>query len=312
MSTASKIRDINSKQKDMKKILSKLFVVGIAILLVTSCDDNYPVVYDESNIIIGLNTTVLTISEDEEGEFEIYLGGASGIEATNVTLQVSVDGIDNPAVEGVDFTLSTKNINLQVGTSTVTVIPINDEVFTGDRQFKISIAANSKNYPVAAENTILVTILEDDHPLSSWIGTYDVEALSTSAPGDFDETWTVTTVAGDVPMTLKATGIAFGNGSVVIKFNIDDNTVEIESGQNLGDIYAEEGGPFDGTVYYATDDITGNAGDYTDASFLAAAKAISMTGTFNDEGVIQINRMAIILDEYVYCWDVFDTTWTIR
>ena len=295
----------------MKKILSKLFIFGIAILLVTSCDDNYPVIYDDANIIIGLNTTVLTVNEDEEGEFTIYLGGISGTEATDVTLQVSVDGIDNPAVEGVDFTLSTKNINLSVGTSSVTVIPTNDEVFTGNRQFKVSIAGNSKNYTVAAQNTILVTIVEDDHPLSSWIGTYDVEALSTYEPGAL-ETWTVTTVAGDAPMTLKATGIAFGNGSVVIKFNIDDSTVEIESGQNLGDIYSDAGGPFAGSVYYATDDIIGDAGDYTDATFLAAAKAISMTGTFNDDGEIQINRMAIILDEYVYCWDVFNTTWTIR
>ena len=295
----------------MKKILSKLFIFGIAILLVTSCDDNYPVIYDDANIIIGLNTTVLTVNEDEEGEFTIYLGGISGTEATDVTLQVSVDGIDNPAVEGVDFTLSTKNINLSVGTSSVTVIPTNDEVFTGNRQFKVSIAGNSKNYTVAAQNTILVTIVEDDHPLSSWIGTYDVEALSTYEPGAL-ETWTVTTVAGDGPITLKATGIAFGNGSVFIKFNIDDSTVEIESGQNLGDIYSDDGGPFAGSVYYATDDIIGDAGDYTDATFLAAAKAISMTGTFNDDGEIQINRMAIILDEYVYCWDVFNTTWTIR
>lgn len=114
----------------MKKIFSKLFIFGVAILMMTSCDDSYPVIYDESNIIVGLNTTVLTLNEDAEGEFTIYLGGVTGTEATDVTLQVSVDGIDNPAVEGTDFTLSTKNINLPVGTASVSVIPANDDKFT--------------------------------------------------------------------------------------------------------------------------------------------------------------------------------------
>ena len=296
----------------MKKIISNLFILAVAMFMMTSCDDQYPVMFDESNIIVGLNTAVLTLNEDAEGEFTIYLGGVTGTEATDVTLQVSVDGIDNPAVEGTDFTLSTKNINLPVGTASVSVIPANDDKFTGNKQFKVSIAGNSKNYPVAAQNSILVTILEDEHPLTTWIGTYDVEAISTFVPGINDELWTVTTVEGDNQLELKATGISFGTEAVILKFNMDDKIVTIESGQDLGNIYEAYGGPFAGSVYYATDDIIRDAGNYTDASFLDEAKGISMTGTFTDNGVIQINRMAIVLDDYVYCWDVFNTTWTIR
>ncbi len=294
----------------MKKILSNLFIIAVTMFMVTSCDDNYPVMYDESNIIVGLSSTAFTVEENGTGTFTVYLGGVTGTEATDITLQVSVDGIDNPAIEGADFTLSTKNLNVAVGTAAITVNPVNNDIYGGNKQFRVSIAGNSKNYPMAVQNSMVVTIMDDEHPLKSWIGTYNVMAVSYYGPGANDEEWVVTTVAGDTPSTLKATGIAFGNEPVVIEFNTDDMTVEIESGQSLGDI-DEPDGPYAGSIYYATDDIIGDAGDYTDATFLSASKGLKMTGTFTNDGVITINRVAIILDDYVYCWDVFDTTWTL-
>jgi hypothetical protein len=296
----------------MKKIISNLFILAVAIFMMTSCDDKYPIMYDSSTVIVGMSKTTLSVRENATGSFTLYLGGITGTEATDVTLEVSVEGIAKPAIEGTDFTLSTKNLNVPVGVASVTFTPIDNDVYAGNKQVRISIASNSQNYETAVQNSILVTIVDDEHPLKPWIGTYDVVAVSYGSPGAWDEQWTVTTVGGDTPTTLKATGIAFGTGQVVIEFNTVDMTVEIESGQSLGDIYADAGGPYAGSIYYGTDDIIGDASNYTTASILTAAEGIKMTGTFTNDGIITINRVAIILSDYVYCWDVFDTQWTLR
>jgi len=296
----------------MKKIISNLLILAAAMVMVTSCDDKYPIIYDDANIIVGMNQTTLSVKENATGSFTVYLGGAEGTAATDVTLAISVDGIAKPAIEGTDYSISTKNVNVPVGLAAVTVTPINNEVYAGNKQFKVSITGNSKNYPMAAQQTVLVTIVDDEHPLKPWIGTYDVEAVSYSAPGAYDEAWVVTTTAGDTPTTLKASGIAFGTGSVVIEFNTDDMTVEIESGQELFDVYPDGGGPYAGSIYFGTDDLIDDASGYTTTSILTAAEGIKMTGTFTNEGVITIQKVAIILSDYVYCWDVFDTTWTLR
>lgn len=267
----------------MKKIISNLLILAAAMVMVTSCDDKYPIIFDDENIIVGMNQTTLSVKENATGSFTVYLGGAEGTAATDVTLAISVDGIAKPAIEGTDFTLSTKSVNVPVGVAAVTVTPINNEVYAGNKQFRVSIASNSKNYPMAAQQTILVTIVDDEHPLKPWIGTYDVEAVSYSAPGTYDEAWVVTTTAGDTPTTLKASGIAFGTGSVVIEFNTEDMTVEIESGQELFDVYPDDG-PYAGSIYFGTDDLIDDAGGYTTTSILTAAEGIKMTGTFTNEG----------------------------
>src|SRR5690606_2491523 len=124
---------LNSKM--MKKILSNLFIIAVTMFMVTSCDDNYPVMYDESNIIVGMSSTAFIVEENGTGTFTVYLGGVTGTEATDITLQVSVDGIDNPAIEGADFTLSTKNLNVAVGTAAITVNPVNNDIYGGNKQF---------------------------------------------------------------------------------------------------------------------------------------------------------------------------------
>lgn len=291
----------------MKKILSNLFILAVAMFMVTSCDDNYPVMYDESNIIVGMSGTVLSVKEDATGSFSLYLGGVTGTESTDVTLQVSVDGISKPAIEGTDFTLSTKSVNLAVGTASVTVTPVNNDIFTGNKQFRVSIASNSKNYDVAAQESILVTIVDDEHPLKTWIGSYTVAAVSYYEPGTYDEEWDVTAsaVASDVTK-LSLVGIAGSTTPVIATLNTTNMTIEITSPSDLGAIYGYDSG----SAYYATDEILAIASGYVTAGMLTAAESHKITGTIEADGTIKIDRMCIVLDDYVYAWDCFNTTWT--
>jgi len=291
----------------MKKIISNLLLLTVALFRVTSCDDNYPIIFDDSDVIVGMSTSTLSLREDGTGSFTIYLGGVEGTEATDVTLAVSVDGITRPAVEGTDFTLSTKNVNVQVGLASVTVTPVNNSIFTGNKQFRVTITGNSKNYSLTAQKSILVTIVDDEHPLKAWIGTYTVAAVSYGSPGEWDEEWTITTsaIASDVTK-LNVVGIAGSTTPVVATVNTTNMTIEMTSPSDLGAIYGYDSG----SVYYATDEILAIASGYLTAGLLNAASSHKITGTIEANGTIKIDRMCIILDDYVYAWDCFNTTWT--
>lgn len=210
-------------------------------------------------------------------------------------------------MEGQDYTLSTKNVNVPVGVTAVTVTPVDNDVYTGNKQFMVSIASNSKNYPMAVQQSTLVTIVDDEHPLKNWIGTYTVEAVSYGSPGSWDETWNVTTtaVASD-PTQLSITGISgAGSGPVIATFNTTDMTIELESVQNLGLAYGTDNGNV--AIYYATDEVLALAGDALTTAIIANAGKQKIVGTIEADGTIKIDRFALILTEYAWCWDTFVT-----
>ena len=281
-------------------------MLAVTLIMVTSCDDNYPIIYDDSNIVVGLSASSLSVKENATGSFNVYLGGVTGTEATDIVLEVSVEGIDKPAIEGTDFTLSSKNVNTPVGVKAVTVTPIDNSTFNGDKQFVVKIASNSKNYPVTPQDSIKITLVDDEHPLKAWIGTYTVAAVSYGDPGAWDEEWTVTTapVASDVTK-LTMTGIAGSSEAVVATLNTTTMTVTIVSPSSING-----GEGYDNTsVYYATDELLAIASGYVTTGMLSAASQ-PITGTIEADGTIKIDRMCIILDDYVYAWDCFNTTWT--
>ncbi len=300
----------------MKKIISNLLILAVAMIMVTSCDDTYPIVLDDSTVVIGMSKSTLSVQENGTGSFTVYLGGVTGTDATDVTLAVSVEGVTSPATEGTDYTLSTKNVNVPVGVAAVTVTPVDNDVFTGNKQFKVSIASNSKNYPMAAQQSIVVTIVDDEHPLKVWLGTYTVEALSYGNPGAWDEEWTVTTspVAGD-PTKLALLGISDGTKPAIATFDTEEMTITIETPQDLGEIYGYAD-PYWGEIYYGTDVLFGLVGgDWADPSdgILAANSGNKLTGTIEADGTIRIDKILPVLrystTDYV-CWDMFKTTWT--
>jgi len=303
----------------MKKIISNLFILTVTMLLVTSCDDKYPIIYDDSNIIVGMSSATLSVKEDATGSFTIYLGGATGTEATDVTIAISVDGIASPAVEGSDYTISSKTVNVPVGLAAVTVTPVNNSVFTGNKQFMVTITGNSKNYALAVQKTTLVTIVDDEHPLKVWIGTYTVAATSYFKPGAWDETWTVTTapVAGD-PTKLALLGLSEGTKPAIATLNTTTMTIEIATPQDLGLIYGSLGyaAPYWGEIYYGTDVLFGlvNKGWFEPSDgILAANSGNKLTGTIEANGTIKIDRIVPILrysDTDYQAWDMFNTTWT--
>lgn len=290
----------------MKNSIFKTLIMLIAILLVTACEDEN-IMVSKSLKLVGFNGSSVIIAENQTGNVSIFLGATSGKTLT-VTLEVSTEGISSPAVEGTDFTISTKTPELTTGDTEITITTVDNDQFTGDKSFDLVIVA-SENYQTAAENTIRVTISDDEHPLKNWLGTYSVAAASYGNPGAWDESWTVviSPVAGELNQ-VNLVGISNSADPIVATIDKDGLTITIESGQ----LYEAYGYGAEGCgLYYATDDILALAGDYVTSEMLQAAAAIDMEGTVAGDGsTIAIDRMAANLEAWTYIWDAFNTTWT--
>lgn len=282
----------------MKKILIKagLIIIVVQVLLI-SCEKD-TIMFDASMNLVGFSSTSLVIREDASGVAKIYLGAATGTESTTITLSVDTVGLGkNAAKEGTDFEVSTKSVAVSVGETEVTINPVDNSVFTGDKKFYLVISSNSKNYLVSAQKRLLVTISDDEHPLKAWIGTYSVNAASYGDPGNWDESWTVITtpVEGDITK-LSLTGIGGPSGEPVFAvLDKDALTISISKGQNIGDVYNWG----DVEIYYGFDDLT-------------LDQNIDLTGTINPNGSIDVDNWGhLIIDSSGdWVWDVFHTIWT--
>ncbi|MEZ4996085.1 MAG: hypothetical protein R2758_00930 [Bacteroidales bacterium] len=104
------------------------------------------------------------MKENATGSFTVYLGGVTGTEATDVTLQVSVDGT-SPAGQQKELT-SPLLKECQRGSRNCinNRYPVDNDIYGGNKQFRVSIASNSKNYDLAVQESILKTIVDDEHP----------------------------------------------------------------------------------------------------------------------------------------------------
>jgi hypothetical protein len=283
----------------MKKHIYKLSIILLTLLILAGCEKEYPIKFDKASSVVGFNKTTLSVNENGTGgSVNLYLGAVGGKASTDVTLAVSGEGIAKPAVEGKDFTLSSKTVSVSVGETAITITPIDNSIFEGNKKFYLIITGNSKNYPVADQDTLTVTVVDDEHPLKAWIGSYKVAAASYGDPGNWDEEWNVTTSAHPTDLTklvVRGIGVASPSSSDWIGvINATAMTITFSPGQRLNEAYGY--GPV--LMYLGTPDLTTN-------------KDANIVGTISANGGIHIDHLGIELtgSNAGYVWDVFNTTW---
>jgi len=291
------------KPQGMKRI--KLINIAFAGLLLAGCNKNEPILFDSSMNFLAFSASSINVGENlGEVSTPIVLGATAGSPQTTVTVEVSNEGLDNPAIEGTNYTLASKQVTTVDGVAQVTIIPVDNEDFTGDKSFYISIVSNTQGYDNGGKKQILVVLKDNEHPLGNWIGQYAVAAVSYGSPGAWDEAWLVTTEPDPANVNnLIITGIG-GDGSspaiyqsITGVVNLDDMTITLAPGQTIGDVY----GYGNIGVYKGTD-----AGD----DLILDEPLI---GILEEDGTILIDlwgHMIVEGDYAGYLWDVFNTTWT--
>ncbi|NDW13848.1 hypothetical protein D0T50_13250 [Bacteroides sp. 214] len=166
----------------MKHIKYLSLIVGV-LFLVASCDDNDPQSFRASDAHVSFPQKTASIDENSATALQIPIAYACMPNGKNVTvtLTTSIEGVASPAIEGVDYVIANKSITFEAGSEVKYVIvqPIDNDVFTGKKEFKILISAVSPELPQSSiENMISVTIVDDEHPWAAAIGTYKITGIS--------------------------------------------------------------------------------------------------------------------------------------
>jgi len=142
------------------------------------------------------------------------------------------------------------------------------------------------------------------HPtLQTWVGNYDVAAVSYGNPGNWDEVWTakIEPVPSDIN-SLAITINAGGGGGVPFLATFDDGamTVSIAPATEVGNLYG-----YGSTLMYV--------GDYATIDELA-----TIVGAIAADGTISIDDFTYVIPAFIGeddtlidgVWDAFNTTWS--
>jgi hypothetical protein len=290
------------KSETMKKIISKIIFVLAAVTLLISCEADY-VMFDSSKNFVAFPSKTTAVAENGgQVAIPVYVVALKGSPAVSVTFDFEGEGA-GAAIEGEDFTLVNDSKTLDFpdgfGYDTIWIMPIDNDEFTGNKIAQVVLQSNSADYAFGAISSNALTVVDDEHPLKNWIGSYSVVALSYGNPGGWDEAWTVTTSTVEGELAQLSLVINTGNGGgepFLAEFDQEEMTISIPGGTDAGNIYGY--GP---TAMYA--------GDYW--NYLDKESAI--VGTIADDGTILIDEITMILSNYGDVdglWDAFNTTWT--
>ena len=142
------------------------------------------------------------------------------------------------------------------------------------------------------------TIVDDEHPLGLWIGSYTVDAQSYGDPDNWDEVWTVSTVpdpddVNNLLVTILST--PYGGPGEPFIATIDKEAMSITIAP----------GTWAGSIYGYADGMTITHSDYN--NFVDSEAPI--VGTVEADGTILIDEIGMVNAGAGWIWDAFNTTW---
>lgn len=291
----------------MKKRISKFLYILVALALIVSSCEWEPIMWDDSKVFIAFSSSSTDMLEDGDNiGIVVALSALDGSPAVTVSFEFDTVGIEEAkaAFEGDQFTLvnDSKTLNFPDGWGydTIWIDPIGNDFFSGNKQFNIQLVSNSGDLIFGALNSHAVKIVDNEHPLSAWIGTYEVDAQSYGDPENWDEAWAVTTAAveGELDkLSILGIGTA-GTTAIIATIDAEAMTITINGGQD-SDAYSDYGYT-ESYVYYGFPD-------------LSLDESAPLVGTISEDGTIAIDNFGIRVeyfgDDYGV-WDVFNTTWT--
>jgi hypothetical protein len=218
----------------MRKIILFLSIIAGAALF-NACELNDYPKFDDAEAFVAFESEQISVKEDSETLLvPVRLTSLNGI-STSVSFEI----IDSTAIQGRDFRLNggasvlTFDGKEPVQNISFDILPHIGE-FTGDRLFGIKIT-NSGSVNIGGMDTIYVTILDIDHPLSFILG--DFNATATSYFNGV-QTWTVTlnkdvSDVSKVWITNLVAGGSSASSPVYGIVNADKTEIKIPVGQDI-------------------------------------------------------------------------------
>lgn len=161
----------------MKNSIKYIILFAVGLLGFTACDMNDPIVFTQQDAFVGFTAKSIAIEEtDNVLEIPVMVVAVEGSPAITVEFDFTVEGLDNPAIEGVDFELLNESKMLSYpngwGYDTIRVRTIDNSEFTGTKQVNVIMYGNSQEYVSGANDVLTINVKDDDHPLGWMLGSY--------------------------------------------------------------------------------------------------------------------------------------------
>lgn len=172
-------------------------LMAATMLFFASCDINEYPTFSDSNAFVAFQSGAVTAEEGGDAvKVSVLLTSLAGISAT-----VEVEVIDSTAVEGKDFTISSKTLNFDKENpeQEIVVNITNDDVYTGARAF--TLVLKESGVKLGAAKKCVVSIADDEHPLlflfntytgtitDAWGSTFEATGTISRDPDDDTKVW---------------------------------------------------------------------------------------------------------------------------
>lgn len=160
-----------------------ILFLTISIGLFNSCEVNDPIYVPDDISYVAFSNSEAAVRENKGNlDIELYLTTYSTSPA-EFSFTSSSEGLDFPAIEGVDYNLPPGNkvsfVN-GMGYAEVAVEIIDNNEKDGMKQFWLEIESGTEGYQIGIDGKqkILISIQDDEHPLKFILGRYRIEATS--------------------------------------------------------------------------------------------------------------------------------------
>lgn len=211
----------------MKKIKSIYGLLAAGILLFASCDINEEPTFNDKDAFVAFTNSTMSIAENKGTlEIPVLLTSLSGI-TTTVDFEI-VAGNNTTAVEGTHYTVTNSSHTLSFTKEEpiqyIKLSIIDNDGYGGDQ--KIEFALKDPNgVSLGASKGCVVTIEDDEHPLSFILGSFSCVGESNFG-GGLDWTLTIEKDADDI-YKVWIGNLVPGGSSVKVYGTVNEEKTEL-------------------------------------------------------------------------------------
>ncbi|TRX63323.1 hypothetical protein [Carboxylicivirga sp. M1479] len=224
----------------MKQIIYSS-IAFMLLLMAGACSEEESHLFDDKDTFFAFNIDKDKILESETEPLMVPVYVASSSPSGQVNFVVDIEGINNPAIEGVDFEIvnTTQSLNFTDElTEYISILPLDNDVMDGSKTFRLKLISEGASYNVGmtdgAGTVAEITIGDDEHPLIDFFGTFDLYE-TTIEPLVYE--YTVELSGHEDADKAVLTGLWADGQDLVLQFNYDEGTVKIMRDQQLFNVY---------------------------------------------------------------------------
>lgn len=164
----------------IKNIIQHIIVLLTGVTFLMSCGEAEEQLFDDKDAFFAFEGVSTSIEENDSKALEIPVYISKSMPVGSVSFEIDTEGIDDKAVEGVDFTIEPSGYSLDFGgdfVRNIKIKTIDNDLEDGVKQFRIKLVQAGSTEKVGMANndgvSFLVTINDDEHPFAHMFGYYD-------------------------------------------------------------------------------------------------------------------------------------------